>query len=1185
MALCSLMIANRGEVVLRVVRTARRLGVRTVAIHGEDDVDSLHVGAADAARVLPGGGVAAYLDGDAIVAAALGAGCEAVHPGWGFLAESAEFARACEAAGLRFVGPRAEVLDLFGDKTRALGFAESLGVPVNPGTRSATTVEEALGLLATLETGQALGVKALAGGGGRGIRVAAGFDELERAFARSRSEARTAFGRDEVYVERWLEHVRHIEVQIAGDGSGAVAVLGERECTLQRRHQKLIEIAPAPFLDPGLRAALHTAARRMAEAARFDGLGTFEFLVETAADRSPEGFVFIEANPRLQVEHTVTEEVLGLDLVEIQLALAAGRSLADLPGLREALDRGPRGFALQCRINAERHDSRGAPLPANGVVERFTPPDGGGVRIETAAHVGYRPAAAFDPLLAKLIVHATAADFATALGETAAALARFEITGIDTNQALLAALLARPEVARGRAWTTLVEERFAELCAPGDAGTVAPHGVSPQAGPSAAPLESVAAGGSLPLATSPQAAAAGAPLEAAGLGRRVPFAPLPQSAARAPLESLSAGPLGRAPARDRSVASGAAIAPPAPSMEVLVCAPLRGTVVSIEVTPGEIVEPGRELVILEAMKMEHVVAAPGAARVRHVEVVSGQPVAEGAVLLRLEAIAAGARLLDDPRAAGSGASALAAAGPATTLTAIGGTGLSRDHESAAARPDLVEVQGRRALVLDEARPEAVARRRKTGQRTARENLADLCDPGSFVEYGPLVIAAQRRRRALDDLARNTPADGLVGGIASVNASEIGAGRARCVIVSYDYTVLAGTQGAQNHRKKDRLFELAARERLPVVLFAEGGGGRPGDTDAMGVTGLDCLAFALFAGLAGKVPLVGIASGRCFAGNAALLGCCDVVIATPGTNIGMGGPAMIEGGGLGVFRPEEIGPLDVQLGNGVVDVAARDEADAVALARRALSYFQGATACGRVPPQEALRARVPENRLRIYDVRAVVEGLADEASVLELRREFGRGMMTALARVEGRPLGIVANDPAHLAGAIDGDGADKASRFLRLCNAFGLPVLFLCDTPGIMVGPEAEATGLVRRAAGLFVAGAELRVPFGTIVLRKGYGLGAQAMAGGSFKAPLFTVAWPTGEFGGMGLEGAVRLGFRKELEAVEDPEARRALFDAMVGRAYQHGKALNTASHFEIDDVIDPADSRRWIQLLFRDSP
>jgi acetyl-CoA carboxylase carboxyltransferase component len=471
----------------------------------------------------------------------------------------------------------------------------------------------------------------------------------------------------------------------------------------------------------------------------------------------------------------------------------------------------------------------------------------------------------------------------------------------------------------------------------------------------------------------------------------------------------------------------------------------------------------------------------------------------------------------------------------------------------------------------------VERRKKTGQRTARENVQDLCDEGSFIEYGPLVIAAQRRRRSVDDLIRSTPADGLVAGIGSVNAAVFGPEAARCAIMSYDYTVLAGTQGLQNHRKKDRLFELAEQWRLPLVFFTEGGGGRPGDTDGAGVAGLDCMAFHFFGRLSGLVPLVGINSGRCFAGNAALLGCCDVVIATENSNIGMGGPAMIEGGGLGVFRPEEVGPMAVQVPNGVVDVEVADEAEAVDVARRYLAYFQGSIDEWECEDQRLLRSAIPENRLRVYDVRRVVETLADTGSVLELRRGFGHGMVTALVRIEGRPVGIVANNPTHLAGAIDTPAADKATRFMQLCDAFDLPVLFLCDTPGIMVGPEAERTALVRHASRMFVTGASLTVPFFTIVLRKGYGLGAQAMAGGSFKAPIFTVSWPTGEFGGMGLEGAVKLGFRKELAAQEDPAARRALYEEMVARMYEHGKALNMASHFEIDGVIDPADSRRWV--------
>jgi acetyl-CoA carboxylase carboxyltransferase component len=505
-------------------------------------------------------------------------------------------------------------------------------------------------------------------------------------------------------------------------------------------------------------------------------------------------------------------------------------------------------------------------------------------------------------------------------------------------------------------------------------------------------------------------------------------------------------------------------------------------------------------------------------------------------------------------------------------------------EDESPRPDLAETLRRQALIRDDARTEVVDARHAAGRRTARENLADLCDGGSFVEYGGLAIAAQRGRRGVDDLIRRTPADGLVAGTARVNSALVGEDRAQCAVLSYDYTVLAGTQGVMGHRKKDRLFEVIERRRLPVVLFAEGGGGRPGDTDHAMVAGLDVMAFALWARLSGVVPRIGIASGRCFAGNAALLGCSDLIIATPDASIGMGGPAMIEGGGLGVVDADEVGPFEVQERNGVIDIAATDEADAVRLARHALSFFQGPIAGFEAPDQRALRNVIPENRRRAYDVHRAIEVIADASSSLELRPRFGRGMVTVLARIEGHPVGIVANNPMHLAGAITSDCADKAARFLQLCEAFRLPVLFLCDTPGIMVGPDAEKTALVRHASRLFLAGAALTVPFMTVVLRKGYGLGAQAMAGGSFRAPLMTVAWPTGEFGGMGLEGAVKLAYRKELEAIEDADARAARFDAMVAEMYERGTALNTATYFEVDDVIDPAATRALVAAVILQS-
>jgi acetyl-CoA carboxylase carboxyltransferase component len=490
------------------------------------------------------------------------------------------------------------------------------------------------------------------------------------------------------------------------------------------------------------------------------------------------------------------------------------------------------------------------------------------------------------------------------------------------------------------------------------------------------------------------------------------------------------------------------------------------------------------------------------------------------------------------------------------------------------RADFQAVRERHEIGLDAARPEAVAKRRERGRHTTRENLTELLDPDSFVEYGPLLFAAQERRRSREELIARTPADGLVAGVGEIDGM-------RCVAMSYDYTVLAGTQGIRNHAKKDRLFELAEHRRLPVVLFAEGGGGRPGDVDMPIVAGLDCRAFNLFARLSGLVPLVGIASGNCFAGNAALLGCCDVVIATEDSSIGMGGPAMIEGGGLGSFQPSEVGPIDMQNANGVVDLRVADDRAAVDAAKRYLSYFGDPVDDARVPDQQRLRDIIPERRRQIYDVRLVLDALFDEDSVLELRRGFGAGIVTALARVDGRALGVVANQPPHLGGAIDADGADKAARFMQLCDAFELPLLFLCDTPGFMVGPAAERTATVRHFARMFVTGANLTVPTGTIVLRKGYGLGAQAMAAGGFKAPLFTIGWPTSEFGGMGLEGAVRLGMKRELEAIDDPEQRERVFKATVAAAYEHGQGLNMAAYGEIDDVIDPADSRRWIATLF----
>jgi acetyl-CoA carboxylase carboxyltransferase component len=583
---------------------------------------------------------------------------------------------------------------------------------------------------------------------------------------------------------------------------------------------------------------------------------------------------------------------------------------------------------------------------------------------------------------------------------------------------------------------------------------------------------------------------------------------------------------------------------------VEVQAPVAGVLQGIQVERGDRVAEGTLLALIEVMKMETEVRSPAEGTVAELCADPGSTVSEAQVLIRIDVGGNGS----DPEAPEAAVSTVAS--------------------DEGVRADLAEVLDRRRRALDEGRPAAVEARHAAGSRTARENLDDLVDEGSFVEYGVFALAAQRARRSPDELIERTAADGLIGGTATINGAAFGEGAA-CAVVSYDYTVLAGTQGATGHFKKDRLFELVERMRLPVVLFAEGGGGRPGDTDIAVGSMLTARAFALWGRLSGLVPRIAIVHGRCFAGNAALAGSADIVIATEASNLGMGGPAMIEGGGLGAHEPEAIGPIDVQAGNGVVDVRVADEAQAVAVARDLIGLFQGRTEGWSAPNQEALRDLVPESRRRAYSMRAVIEG----------RPEFGQGMLTVLARIEGRPVGIVANDPNHLAGAITSDGSDKAARLMALCEAFGLPVISLVDTPGMMVGPEVEETALVRHCSRLFAIGPNLTVPLIGVVIGRGYGLGAQAMVGGSFLEPHLSLAWPTGELGPMGIEGAVRLGMRAELAAIENEAEREARVQELAAGLRHHFRALNVATYFEIDDVIDPADTRSRIALTLAAAP
>jgi acetyl/propionyl-CoA carboxylase alpha subunit len=1120
-----LLIANRGEIAIRIARAAADLGLPTVAIHSEDDAPSLHVRVADESHQLPGQGAAAYLNIENVIAAAKATGADAIHPGYGFLAERADFARAVAAAGLTFVGPSPEHLDLFGDKAQARAAAIAASVPIMRGLDHAITLEEAHQFFASLGEGGAMIIKAVAGGGGRGTRAVMAASEIDQAFKRCQSEAKAAFGREDVYVEEFIPRARHIEVQILGDGTGAVAHLGERECSVQRRFQKVVEVAPSPNLDTTLRQAIIEAAIRFARSVRYGNLGTFEFLVDTTGRPGAQPFIFIEANARLQVEHTVTEEVSGIDLVQTQIMLASGSRLSEL-GLDTPV--ALRGHAIQLRVNMETLRPDGNFRPGGGTLAVYEAPNGPGVRTDGFGYAGYKTSANFDSLLAKVIVHSPSRDFSHAVAKTQRALSEFRLEGVGTNIPFLHAILAHPDFTSGAVHTRWVDEKIKELAQPADRPQRFIAAPAPGTAPSPAAAEPAQPEGFAGARVKSRD-----PLALFAFDQQVKTE---QKAAEQP----------QAPAAAKG-----------PDGTIGLAAPIQGTIVAITVSVGDEVRQGQQVAVVEAMKMEHVITAKESGIIRAITMAAGDVVREGYPIVFLQ-----------PAEVAGGA-----------ITA--GEAVDPDH----IRADLREVIDRHAYTLDENRPQAVARRHALGNRMPRENIAELADPGSFTEYWPLVVALQHDRHDMETLRRQTPADGLIAGMCTINADRVEAARARAMIVHYDYTVLAGTQGRRNHYKQDRMFELAHRARIPVILFGEGGGGRPGDDNNGPRVAVDTTTFTTFSKLSGLVPLVGVVNGRCFAGNTALVACCDVIIATENTTIAMGGPAMIEGGGLGIYTPEEVGPISFQVPNGVIDILVKNEQEAVATAKKYLSYFQGPIADWKAPDQRKLRHVIPENRLRLYDMREIIHTLADEDSVLEIREKFGIGIITAFIRVEGRPMGVIANNPHHLAGAIDSDGADKAARFLRLCDAFDIPVLSLMDCPGMMVGPDVEKTALVRHCVRLFNTGANMTAPFFGVVVRKAYGLGVQAMLGAGSLVGFFTVAWPTAEFAGMNIEGAVKLGYRKELAAIEDPEARRAEFDRRVAEAYETAKAVNAGVGGGLDDVIDPAETRAWIMMGLKSQP
>ena len=1121
------LIANRGEIAIRIARAAAALGLESVSIHAAVDALALHSRSGTVSRPIasasqPGDPVAAYLDIDAVIAAAKMSGCDCVHPGYGFLAENADFAQRCRDEGLTFIGPAPETLALFGDKTRARDLAVSLNVPVVPG--SAGVVDSVSAATAAADTlGYPVMVKAVAGGGGRGMRRVDRADDLPEAFARCQGEALAAFGNGDLFLETFIVRPRHIEVQILGDQYGAVVHVHERDCSVQLRNQKVVEVAPAPGLDPTLRERILSDALTLARAAGHVNAGTLEFLI----DGETGAHVFIEGNPRIQVEHTVTEQVTGLDLVEIQFRIAAGASLADLGLADQAAVPSPRGFAVQARVVAH----------GGGLFTAYHEPAGPGVRVDSCAYAGWAPPPQFDPMFAKVIGQSNSTgSYVSALDRTMRALDDFHIAGVATNLRQLRAILAHPSVRAGQARTTLLAEE-------------------PELGASGAKAPTLSA------------AVALLDQQATALSRG--FGAIADTAAAA--EGGGA-----------SVALGVG--------EIGVESPMAGTVLEVIAAQGAEVAPGDTVMIITAMKMETAITAPDGGIVTRLSTLDvGDQVSAGQVVAAIAPTEAGTRT-DAPRRQGADGWA----------------------------PVLEEVAALQAIAharfAEGSQDPGVVRQRSRGKLTCRERIDLLLDPGSFREVGSLAGFA-----SYDDegrVADFTPAN-HVGGWGKVEGRT-------AVVCADDFTSRGGHADGAIGAKSGYLDRLSLELLCPSIRLLDGssGGGsvaamvpqqqKAGESAARESSGAITagrprvaggggsflpghLGSSLFAEQLGKVPVVNVLLGSVVGIGAAkaVLGHFSVMVRDLAQLFVAGPPVVSHAMGYDISK-EDLGDWRVHCRNGSVDNLALTEADAVAQARRFLSYLPGSVY--EAPPitepdwadpvdrrEEALFSLVPRKRTTTFDMRRAITLMADRGSFFELGGHWGTDQIVGFVRFNGHPMGVIASDSRHVnGGALTAKGCEKLKRHLDVCDLFHLPVLNLVDNPGFAVGLEHEISGVIRKGGEWMIAFAQVASPVFTVIVRRSFGV-----AGNNYATPFAhasaRVVWPAADVGGIPPEGGIEAAYKRQLAESADPAALRAEINARIESARGPVGPLN---RFQMEEMIDPRDTRRyvceWVENAYR---
>ena len=1128
-ALHRVLIANRGEIAIRIARAASALGMESVAVHAPVDALSLHTRVTTAAVEIhgpagPDDAVGAYLNAAAIIEAARAQGCDCVHPGYGFLAENAAFAEACAAAGIVFVGPSPAALKLFGDKVRARALAASLDIPVVPGS-AAPVQRVAEARAAAREVGYPIMLKAAAGGGGRGLRAVQGPDDLGQAFERCASEAHAAFGDGALFIERLVRRPRHIEAQILADAHGAVVHFHERDCSVQIRNQKVLEIAPAANLPPTLRETLLANAVRLAEAAGYVNAGTVEFLVLPELGQH----FFIECNPRIQVEHTVTEQVTGFDLVEAQFRIAAGAALAALGVGDQTAVPAPRGFAVQARVVA-----RGA-----GTLEAYKEPSGPHVRVDASGYVGYAPPPQFDPLLAKVIGW-SGADLAAAAERTRRALDEFHIAGTPTNLTQLRALLADGGFQAGDARTSLVAERPELISAP----------------------DVAANGGALALFAQQARLRGGAGAVAAH-----------------PATVAGAGPAAASAARDLEV-------PPA---HHAVACPMAGTVVEWAAEVGATVAPGAPLLVLSAMKMESVVAAPSAGVVAaRQDLGVGDAVAAGQIVAVLAPVAADAGtaaaaagehtwapMLED--VAAMRRLALARLAPGSEDPGVvrqRGRGKLTCRE----RIDLLLDAGSFREVGSVAGFAAYDEDGKVAAFTPANHVGGW----GHIEGRPAVVCAD------DFTSRGGHADGAIGQ-KSRHLDQLSIELRMPSVRLLDGSSGGGSVAAMVPRQK-AAGESAAKESSGAItagrprVAGEGGSFLPGELGSV-MYAEQLTTVPVVNMLLGSV--VGIGAAK------AVLGHFSVMVRDVAQLFVAGPPVVSHAMGYDITKEDLGGWHIHCRNGSVDNLADTEEDAAAMTRRflsyLPSSVFEAPPVQrpgADDPPdrrEEELFSIVPRKRTTTFDIRRAIALLVDRGSFFEIGALWGTDQVTGLARVDGHPLGVIASDSRHAnGGALTADGCDKLTRLMDLCDLFHLPVLNLVDNPGFAVGLEHEVAGTIRRGGEWMVAFAQAHVPIFTVLMRRSFGVAGNNYATPRAR-PSMRVAWPAADVGGIPPEGGIEAAYKRQLAEAEDPVAFRA---ELMARIESVRGPVGPLSKFQLEEMIDPRDTRRyiseWVAMAYR---